>query len=55
MDYRNWNNGLSTSLLGFGCMRFPTKADGSIDEPLAEALMNTAKDAGVNYLDTSYP
>ena len=55
MEYRNWNNGLSTSLLGFGCMRFPTLADGSIDEPRAEALLNTAKDAGVNYFDTAYP
>lgn len=56
MEYRNWNkNELHTSLLGFGCMRFPTKADGSIDEPRAEALLNTAKAAGVNYFDTAYP
>ena len=34
MEYRNWNkNGARTSLLGFGCMRFPTNADGSIDGP----------------------
>ena len=55
MEYRNWNNGLCTSLLGYGCMRFPTRADGSIDEPRAEALLNTAKAAGVNYFDTAYP
>ena len=56
MEYRNWSqNGARTSLLGFGCMRFPTKADGSIDEPRAEALLNTAKAAGVNYFDTAYP
>ena len=56
MEYRNWNkNGARTSLLGFGCMRFPTNADGSIDEPRAEALLNTAKAAGVNYFDTAYP
>ena len=52
MEYRNWNNKpLRTSLLGYGCMRFPTRADGSIDEPRAEALLNTAKAAGVNYFD----
>ena len=56
MEYRNWNkNDLRTSLLGFGCMRFPTLADGSIDEPRAAALLNTAKAAGVNYFDTAYP
>ena len=56
MEYRNWNkNGIRTSLLGFGCMRFPTNADGSIDEPRAAALLNTAKAAGVNYFDTAYP
>ncbi len=33
MEYRKMENlGISTSLLGFGCMRFPTNADGSIDE-----------------------
>ena len=53
MEYRNWSqNGARTSLLGFGCMRFPTNADGTIDEPRAEALLNTAKAAGVNYFDT---
>ena len=56
MEYRNWNNKpLRTSLLGYGCMRFPARADGSIDEPRAEALLNTAKAAGVNYFDTAYP
>lgn len=56
MEYRNWNkNDLRTSLLGFGCMRFPTLPDGSIDEPRAEAMLNTAKQAGVNYFDTAYP
>ena len=56
MEYRNWSSSnIRTSLLGYGCMRFPTKADGTIDEPRAEALLNTAKDAGVNYFDTAYP
>ena len=32
MEYRNWSkNDIRTSLLGYGCMRFPTKADGTID------------------------
>ena len=44
MEYRNWNDKpLRTSLLGYGCMRFPTRADGSIDEPRAEALLNAAE------------
>ena len=56
MEYRNWNqNGVHTSLLGFGCMRFPTRADGGIDAPRAEAMLNTAKAAGINYFDTAYP
>ena len=56
MEHRNWNkNNIRTSLLGYGCMRFPTKADGTIDEERAEALLNTAKAAGVNYFDTAYP
>lgn len=47
--------GIETSLLGFGCMRFPMTADGSIDEPLAEKMMDRAIAAGVNYIDTAYP
>lgn len=56
MEYRNWTkNGVRTSLLGYGCMRLPTTPDGKIDEVRAEALLNTARDAGVNYFDTAYP
>ena len=56
MEYRTWEKlSLKTSLLGYGCMRFPTTPDGKIDEPRAEALLNTARDAGINYFDTAYP
>jgi hypothetical protein len=47
--------GVETSLLGFGCMRFPVTAEGKIDEPLAERMMDQAIAAGVNYIDTAYP
>ena len=47
--------GLNTSLLGFGCMRFPVTEDGKIIEAEAEKLLDRAIAAGVNYLDTAYP
>lgn len=47
--------GAETSLLGFGCMRFPTTVEGKIDEPQAEKMLDMAYEAGVNYFDTAYP
>ena len=47
--------GIDVSLLGFGCMRFPTNAEGKIDRPLAEKMLDKAIAAGVNYIDTAYP
>lgn len=47
--------GIETSLLGFGCMRFPTTAEGKIDEARAEKMLDDAIAAGVNYIDTAYP
>lgn len=41
--------------LGFGCMRLPLLADGSIDEPQVFEMVKTAIDSGVNYFDTAYP
>jgi len=54
MNYRkNEKNGDELSILGFGCMRFPTKRN-SIDEVRAEALIISAIELGVNYFDTAY-
>lgn len=47
--------GIETSLLGFGCMRFPVTAEGKINEPEAEKMLDKAISAGVNYFDTAYP
>ena len=44
-----------TSLLGFGCMRFPVKEDGSINEELTFKMLDEAYNRGVNYYDTAYP
>jgi hypothetical protein len=48
--------GEKVSILGFGCMRFPTR--GRYDEinvEKATQLLDYALEGGVNYLDTAYP
>jgi len=56
MEKRKMENlGIETSLLGFGCMRFPTDESGNIERVQAKAMMEKAMAAGVNYIDTAYP
>ena len=42
------------SVLGFGCMRFPT-IDGKIDVEKSEEMLLYGIENGVNYLDTAWP
>lgn len=61
MTYRtNPKTGEKVSLLGYGCMRWPTIAGGSardgeeeIDQEMVNRLVDTAMEHGVNYFDTS--
>lgn len=56
MEYRKFEKlGVEASLLGFGCMRFPTTQTGEIDETRAQKMLDDAIAAGVNYIDTAYP
>jgi len=49
----NIKNGDVLSILGFGCMRLPTK-NGGIDEPRSIKMIHDAIENGVNYFDTAY-
>lgn len=56
MEKRKFDKlGIETSLLGFGCMRFPTTAEGKIDWEASEKMLDKAYELGVNYYDTAYP
>ncbi len=58
MEYRKLvKNEGPVSLLGFGCMRLPLVPGGNpneIDVTTAEAMIERAMAAGVNYFDTAY-
>ncbi len=43
------------SILGFGCMRFPTTPEQKIDEEKALQMLRHAYQNGVNYFDTAWP
>ena len=42
------------SILGYGCMRFPTTESGQIKEDKALELLHYAYDRGVNYFDSAW-
>ncbi len=54
MKYRTLvKDGAPISVLGFGCMRFPTR-NGTIDEKRTKEQFSLAFEQGVNYFDTAY-
>ena len=54
MIYRTFREA-RLSLLGFGGMRLPRNADGTIDEAETQKMVDYAMSHGVNYFDTAYP
>ena len=58
MKYRTFGKlGIQVSAFGIGCMRFPMiDIDGkrAVDQELANKILHTAIDNGVNYIDTAY-
>ena len=47
--------GKQLSLLGFGAMRMPLTAEGTVDEAQVTEMLRRALDAGMNYIDTAWP
>ncbi|MDO5725503.1 MAG: aldo/keto reductase [Tissierellia bacterium] len=57
MQYRDFTkDAVKTSLLGFGCMRFPCidNDNSKINYTLSAKLLQYAIDKGINYIDTAY-
>ena len=56
MIYRDFKDGLRTSLLGMGCMRLATVPgqQNVVDYELAEKIIDKAYASGINYYDTAY-
>jgi uncharacterized protein len=58
MNYRSFpESDENLSILGFGCMRLPLLSDSpaDIDIEQSKAMVRSAIDRGVNYIDTAYP
>ena len=49
------NEEKDVSLLGFGCMRFPTLENGEVDFDESKRMIDYAVSKGVNYIDTAWP
>lgn len=47
------STGDKVSILGYGCMRWPTDDKGEIDQEMVNRLVDRAIEYGVNYFDTS--
>ena len=47
--------GFDVPSLGFGALRLPVKADGSIDSQMVFEMVDYAIDHGVKYFDTAFP
>lgn len=54
MKYKDFRD-CRLSALGFGTMRLPLNADGSIDEAATAQMVDYCMEHGVNYFDTAYP
>jgi uncharacterized protein len=55
MQYRPYGKtGIQVSILGFGAMRLPQLADGTVDLEKSVPLLRYALDHGVNYIDSAH-
>lgn len=54
MNYTKLKNDFNPSLLGFGCMRFPTLESGEINEVESTKLLSKAYENGINYFDLGH-